>query len=191
MYDTSERCNVIAITSKDQIQNYTCTYTHITCFPVHNCCGLKMAGGSSLIRPCLSVRPLYTNSVYWALVKKQPLKVILVPDTMWSWISPAKGLPSCWGEGGGRYVNHPKMTYLITEVKNSNAVPLELDRPSLFAIHLFPVTCFRGGQRVRQVQQSQKALPGCYWLYIWTQTWVLSHLCCCSTTTSKPRLASG
>lgn len=137
MYDTCERCNVIAIISKIKYSNI-CIYTHITCFPVHNCCGLKMAGGSSLIRPCLSVRPLYTNSVYWALVKKQPLKVILVPDTMWSWISPAKGLPSYWWR---KYVNHPKT---FTEVKNSNAVHVKLNWPSL-QIFIFSPSLVSGG----------------------------------------------
>lgn len=51
------------------IRGYISVNTHIypyrnrmwkvlTCFPVHNCWGLKMAGGTSLIRPSLSVRPL-------------------------------------------------------------------------------------------------------------------------------------
>lgn len=71
----------------------------VTCFPVHRRSGLMMAGGSSLILPRLSVSPLYTSSVYWNLLKKQPRMVILVPDTMWSWISPARGLPS-WTDGG-------------------------------------------------------------------------------------------
>lgn len=66
----------------------------ITCFPVQSLCGLSIAGGSSLTLPGLSVSPLYTSSVYWSLVNIQPRIVILVPDTMWSWIRPAKGLPS-------------------------------------------------------------------------------------------------
>ncbi|KAK0133910.1 Pentatricopeptide repeat domain-containing protein 3, mitochondrial [Merluccius polli] len=44
-------------------------------------------GGRQQLHPALT----------WSLVKKQPRSVILVPETMWSWIRPANGLPS-WRE---------------------------------------------------------------------------------------------
>lgn len=54
-----------------------------------------MAGGKSFTRPTLSVSPRYTNSMYCSRVKKHPRMVMFAPETMWSWISPANGWPSC------------------------------------------------------------------------------------------------
>lgn len=54
-----------------------------------------MAGGKSFTRPTLSVSPRYTNSIYCSRVKKHPRMVMFAPETMWSWISPANGWPSC------------------------------------------------------------------------------------------------
>lgn len=73
---------------------YTGCSLPITCFPVHSGKGFRMEGGKSFTRPTLSVSPRYTSSIYWPRVKKQPRVVMLAPETMWSWISPANGWPS-------------------------------------------------------------------------------------------------
>lgn len=54
-----------------------------------------MAGAKSFTRPTLSVSPRYTSSMYCSRVKKHPRMVMFAPETMWSWISPANGWPSC------------------------------------------------------------------------------------------------